>query len=582
MCRFVFISGGFFLISWILPVQLAAAPRLSAPPQTPVRPAAKPIGKPIGRPGKSFYASIDERGINAYRLQLAPYNLLGRAIAIGQVEPGRPGQLGLDKKVGPGLRLAGVFQGDRPAKSKTDLDEHAHNVASVMVGRDKTVRGVAPEARLYSAAIGDPRFIGQPEECLAMAHIAEQNGGDLRAINLSFGESLRRDSRPKPILDGNALLTQCLDWSARHHNVLYAVAGNQGKGGIPIPTDTFNGLTVAFSTQDQGVFRKIDFANLSGVLSGFIDRFEGKEYNLNQRGSVHLLAPGSQIQLLNPDGSIGRASGTSFAAPHVTSTVALLQEYVDRQAENPQAIASQPAWANRHGRQQEVMRAVLLNAADKLQDNGDGNRLGMTKTILIKDRQDWLSSIAFRDRQVPLDPIIGAGQLNAFRAYEQLSSGEQSPGIVTVRGWNYGQLSSPFSNSLSSPTPTNSETSQDDGVASQDYMFDRPLRGGSYIAATLAWNRQVDLDDTNKNDRYDLGETFRDRGINNLDLYLMNADEPDSQRQVSASVSRVDNLEHIFIAIPETGRYKLRVVLKDNPVKLASQPYAIAWWGVGP
>jgi hypothetical protein len=422
---------------------------------------------------------------------------------------------------------------------------------------------VAPEALLYSAAIGDPRFIGQPEECLAMTHIAEQNGGDVRAINLSFGESLRRDSRPKPILDGNALLTQCLDWSARHHNVLYAVAGNQGKGGIPIPTDTFNGLTVAFSTQDQGVFRKIDFANLSGVLSGFIDRFEGKEYNLNQRGSVHLLAPGSQIALLNPNGSIGRGSGTSFAAPHVTGTVALLQDYVDRQAQDPQAMAAHPLWANRHGRQQDVMRAVLLNSADKLQDSGNGNLLGMAKTILIQNRLDWLSSIAFRDRRVPLDPIVGAGQLNAFRAYEQLSSSEQLPGTVGLRGWNYGQLAG---------TPD----------TSQDYVIDRPLRAGSYLSATLAWNRQVDLEDANKNNRYDLGETFRDRGINNLDLYLMNADEPDSLRQISASVSPVDNLEHLFVAIPETGRYKLRVVIKDNPVKLATQPYAIAWWGVGP
>ena len=37
--------------------------------------------------------SAGEMGINARRLQAAPYNLTGRKIAIGQLEIGRPGKL---------------------------------------------------------------------------------------------------------------------------------------------------------------------------------------------------------------------------------------------------------------------------------------------------------------------------------------------------------------------------------------------------------------------------------------------------------------------------------------------------------
>jgi hypothetical protein len=132
-----------------------------------------------------------------------------------------------------------------------------------MISSTKASRGIAPGARLYSTAVGSLKTGGQPEECLSAQHIALQNGGDVRAINFSFGETLQRDPRPNALLDGNALLTQCIDWSARVHNVLYAIAGNQGKGGIPIPTDNFNGVNVAFTTRREGIFTKVDVSNLS-------------------------------------------------------------------------------------------------------------------------------------------------------------------------------------------------------------------------------------------------------------------------------------------------------------------------------
>ena len=99
--------------------------------------------------------SIGEAGIDALRLHQLPYDLIGRKISIGQVEIGRPGQYGLDKAVsGRAIALAGVFLRDRPAKANSNLDPHAQNVASVMISSDKAIRGVAPEARLYSGAVG--------------------------------------------------------------------------------------------------------------------------------------------------------------------------------------------------------------------------------------------------------------------------------------------------------------------------------------------------------------------------------------------------------------------------------------------
>lgn len=508
--------------------------------------------------------SLGEAGIDALRLHLPPYNLIGRKIGIGQVEIGRPGQFGLDKAVSGNrvmVTLAGVFLRNTKAKANTNVDPHAQNVANLMISSNKALQGVAPGARLYSAAVGSLKTGGQPEECLSAQHVALQNGGDVRAINFSFGETLERDPRPNARLDGNALLTQCIDWSARVHNVLYVIAGNQGRGGIPIPTDNFNGVNVAFTTRRQGIFDKVDVSNLSDATGGVGGRLAGIEVNLGSRRAISLVAPGNKISLLNPDGRANRVTGTSFAAPHVTATVALLQEFGDsalRRMAGKWADKQQRHWSL-DSRRYEVTKAVLLNSADKIQDSGDGLRLGMSRTIFDKRNEDWLTSDAYRDPKIPLDAQMGAGQLNAFRAYQQFSAGQWNPSAaVPAMGWDYRTVNA---------------------ASSQDYVLAQPLQQGSFVAITLAWNRLVELKDTNKNGQYDVGESFRDRGLNNLDLYLVSAESINPGGNACTSISEVDSVEHIFCPVPTTGKYKIRVQFRQS-VNQATQPYALAWWTV--
>jgi hypothetical protein len=527
-------------------------------------------------------SSAGTAGIDALRLHSSPYNVTGRKIALGQVEIGRPAQFGTDKaskRSGP-VRPEQVFFRDRPPRTNTNVDGHAFSVASVMISTAKAMRGIAPDARLYSSAAGTPKRYGQPEECLSVQHVAAQNGGDVRAINLSFGEALRQDPRPNALLDGNALLTQCLDWSAQQHNVLYVVAGNQGKGGISIPTDNFNGMNVSLTARVAGIFRKVDFANLGDPASVGGRAIIGLESNVGQRRAIAITAPGSDITMLRADGRTVNSSGTSFAAPHVTATVALLQEYGDaaivKQLRDRQLQSCDqgclPPWTL-DARRQEVMRAVLMNAADKLQDRGNGFYLGMSRTILDKNNRTWLESDAAQDPQIPLHIQMGTGQLNAFRAMQQFAAGQWLPGNpVPNLGWDY--------NRVSVPNPQGSSASSSAGgqeVVVQDYVLAQPVPQGSFVAATLVWNRRVDLLDRNRNGAFDMGEEFRDRGLNDLNLYLMPADETDSRKSVGASISAVDSVEHIFQAVPVTGRYKLRVQFKRQ-VNAAQQPYALAWW----
>lgn len=518
----------------------------------------------------SVWASQESIGPNGIHSNVL--NLTGNGVAIGQLELGRPGDPNFDtdmalfnSTVEPEMVFRrGLLGFDASADNVLEVSAHAVEVAGIMISTDAIATGVAPGAALYSVAgnftsTGGVELIYQ-DAAVSANHLATLPGKNLRAINMSFNVSSGSDNA-----DGNSLLTSFVDWSASTHDILYVTSGFEAGASGPLPSDNFNGITVGFSEKDEGVYKKVDGGN----------DFTADDFS--DRTFVDLIAPGRNIQLATQGNVITTIPdpvrvGTSLAAPHVTGTVALLQQFAEIQIG-----AAAPNWGP-NARRHEVMKAVLMNSADKLEDDGSivpvGSLLGMERTVLDQNGDNWLVSEAFSfvnedPDLIPLDDQMGAGHLNAKRALQQFVPGESdlTSGTATVPtiGWDYGHTS--FAGDLNR------------------YVIDQELQGDDVISITLAWDREVKL--TVDDGVFNAGDTFQvpsdpntsDDLINDLDLFLV---ETATQTPMLSSISFEGTLEHIFASVPFTGVWEIWVFQDDADIA-GGQDYALAWWyGLAP
>lgn len=503
---------------------------------------------------------------------------------------------------GPGAR--GPF-GDRRDPA---LDFHATEVAGVMIARNRPAtpgvrQSVAPGSSLNVGAFGSytqANVAGSNANTrigvvLATQAVIRQTPDFVRQVNHSYG------GRYVPA-DGNSVSAAGLDYLSRRYDSLQVIAGDeqQRPAGQQQPTpgtpsDLFNGINVGMLRQVGGVYNRGDDGNIP-----FLPAAPGG------RILTHLMAPGVAVNMptANTAGVAGDAytaadSGTSYAAPHVTGAAALLQ-----QQRRNKVFDNVPRFNNAGSQAHQTMKAVLLNSADKIQDNGtfvlnglnipQGYLLGMQKTISADSMRnnlgnqtrpamnDWTDASAtanydaFRRADTPLDYRVGAGALNVSRAVTQYDAGNFNPGEqVPYTAWSF-----------------NSITGQN---ATREYYFANPLPFESFVSITLCWDRVVRLtDNVGNNNLYDDGDAFdtsfalanldltliRNIGGNWVDVSLLTGGNTANGKFTSAST--VDSTEHLFTMIPDSGMYGIRVTQKSANLGagFTSTDFGLAWWTV--
>lgn len=506
--------------------------------------------------------------------------------------PAVTGWFGIRPQNNLGARLVSQFsfrnrlpgQGPDLANPVVPADGAAHTtlVADVTAGANSTYQGVAPRANIYFGGIDGADSVRAATAYLTQSHVGPAANPAIRIFNNSWGAG-----------PGDAAAserdTRYFDWLATERDIiLIKSAGNRGIDGVPpddnritAPGNAFNLITVGALNDEFSARVAYSSYWLEGDTAATRD----------VRGKPEILAPGTTIA----DGHIRYDDanrrvfvttavtdaphadnfGTSFAAPHVTGTAALVLDYADNPGRSLFGLVRNPANpalapADSH---HAVVKAVILNPAEKDVRDHAGNeasdhdyRAGAAGLTARWTPTEWNRVGARLDVTRPLDDEQGTGALNSLDTLYQYAAGEQNAGTVAaparvpIRGWDRESVGAAADRKI--------------------YEIQQPLRQGD-LTVTLTWDRlQEEVNAAGGTiGVVDPGDTYRDPGgvagnaLRNFDLKVYR-DGLAPANLVAQSISAGENVEHLHFPVDQPGRYFLEVTAAAG----TAQDYALAWW----
>jgi serine protease len=276
-------------------VGLSGTPVLAEPAARPLAgPLAGPLADPITSPEPWIGDSVRAEQWHLKTLDVADawtYST-GAGVTVAVIDSGVDADhVDLQGQVLPGLDLV-----DPDGDGDTDLVGHGTTVSAIIAGRDDDagVVGIAPKAKILPVRVLDRE--NRYDDAMIVAkgvRWAVDHGA--RVINLSLGGN-----------GSSPALAAALDYAFAKDVVVVACTGNSSA------TSTSTG--VWYPAREPGVIAVAGMEKDGDVLwSGSIT---GKE--------TVVAAPATQLVGARPDG-YWRVQGTSFAAPMVSGTAALVR-----------------------------------------------------------------------------------------------------------------------------------------------------------------------------------------------------------------------------------------------------------------
>ncbi|GGY37965.1 S8 family peptidase [Parvularcula lutaonensis] len=286
-----------------------------------------------------------------------------------------------------------------------DTNPHGAAVASLIGARHdgQGVMGIAPTASVLAYNPFDDTGTTNPD-AVREGLLALVNGG-ASVINMSLGV-------PGSTFDQSiADIFNSPDFSLAGRSALMVFAA--GNEGVTQTGDVILGGS-AFSTRNLLIVGSVD---PTGTISSFSNRPGGACF-VSTAGTCaegdrlmdrFLVAPGELLLVSDNNGGTARATGTSFAAPLVTGTVALMQDFWPWLQRNPEATA-------------EIILATARDLGDPGVDAVYGHGL--------LDVEAAVSPIDFSDLHIYLDELGNYGY--SYTNSVSLATAIMTPGVLDL------------------------------------------------------------------------------------------------------------------------------------------------------
>ncbi len=448
--------------------------------------------------------------------------------------------------------------------------DHATATAGVIAGynSDQSAEvpyyaafGIAPLATLSAGAVAreitadGKANIEAADFCAAYKNFFQTTPQDV--INSSWGpDSTEPNSYFAHYVDALSF--------ANTHTTLVIAAGNSGydENGNATVTNSVSSFAQAYNAISVGasgnppVYDQIaDFSSRSP--SDFYNPVTG-ETVANVRPAVDITAPGVNVggayyDAANPDATNNYLafSGTSFSAPIVSGTVALMASLSKDLEANASFVAA--GWSKK-ARDSRVIKAVLMNSASK--PSGWTNNQSLQNGVEFKiDVQTGVYYTSSFDNVVVttqgLDYTYGAGMLNASAALDQYV-GMYTTGTAD-NVWILDEV---------------------DFNASKLYHIGEISEGKS-LNMTLVWMTESQLAEPAASGEF---EDIANFNFANLTLELWTKGEDGNFTPIAISNAVYNNVEHLSITLASLADYYVRVAFFEMLYgEKTSETYALAW-----
>ncbi len=303
------------------------------------------------------YANANSREELSADWAFRRFGVTGAGVNVGIIEPGKA-----SNHADFGARLTRT-NGGAPLGNNYD-SEHTTAVASIIGSQsaDLKQRGVAPGATMITSDTAD--WNGTVNAINDM--VANRMGAAPRGvINFSMKGGIAGSEPLDAIIHANQNVT--FVWAAGNDRLSAPEAGYTYVGTVPNPNYAHNNIAVGaldstfatmedFSSNTQGNLpTKPDVVAPGGYVLSASNRDLNNDGLFNDYTRSFVANQWSKTLNANDPRypEMGRISGTSFAAPHVTGVVALMNEYAN----------DRPADYDNRAIDQRVMKATLIAGA---------------------------------------------------------------------------------------------------------------------------------------------------------------------------------------------------------------------------